>query len=69
MAGNIVVGSDLLKYGLGFLALIAGDRASAGEVAALGSIDGAGNITCEDLALLLSFLIRIRDRNSGEESF
>ena len=42
MAGHEVARDDLLQPGLGLLALVAGPRAAAGKVAALGCVDGAG---------------------------
>ena len=64
MAGNKVARRSFLELRRALAALVAGQRAAAGERAALRLVDRAGHVAVDDLAMLLGFLGRIRNRPS-----
>ena len=48
-------------------ALVAGDRATAGKVAALRRVDRARHVAGKNLAVLLCFCTRVRNRHCGKQ--
>ena len=67
MAGHEMPRRGLLEGRRALAALVAGQRAAAGERAALGLVDRAGHVALDDLALLLRLQLRVGNRHGGKQ--
>lgn len=68
MAGAEMTRTNFTQLRLRLSALVAGDRATAGKVAALRRVDRARHVAGKNLAVLLRFCTRVRNRHCGKQS-